>query len=369
MTVTGSQPKFELVLHAPNVHTGGGRVLLLALLDALSTVDDVALTIDSRLKLELALNETWTVRRVAATLLDRLAAERSLVVLSKSARAVLCFGNLPPALSLHCPTTVFFQNRNLLDGADLSGFSWKARQRHAAERLWIRLLQSHASRFVVQSASMVASFKKTFEPSRPIEIWPLLPPDILAKLQRRQATPASGTRDFDFVYVSSGEPHKNHKALIEAWGLLAASGKLPTLALTLDEVAFALYKEVIAAQGLRVVNFPGLDRAGVERLLDRSACLVYPSLSESFGLPLLEAAAAGIAILAADLPYVDEVVHASARFDARSARAIAAAVEDFLARGPSAAASVKPGLIGPVEFLQRIIGEQELKGVDTESSA
>ena len=39
---------------------------------------------------------------------------------------------------------------------------------------------------------------------------------------------------YDFIYVATGEPHKNHKRLIEAWKILGRDGIKPSLCLTID---------------------------------------------------------------------------------------------------------------------------------------
>jgi glycosyltransferase involved in cell wall biosynthesis len=54
--------------------------------------------------------------------------------------------------------------------------------------------------------------------------------------------------------------------------------------------------------------------------------LIYPSLFESFGLPLLEARQAGLPIIAAELDYVRDIVEPVVSFDPESALSIARAV-------------------------------------------
>jgi glycosyltransferase involved in cell wall biosynthesis len=66
--------------------------------------------------------------------------------------------------------------------------------------------------------------------------------------------------------------------------------------------------------------------------LRNSDLLAFPSLSESFGLPLAEAMAAGCPIVASDLPYAHEVAGpAAAYFDPRDPRSIAQVILSLLA--------------------------------------
>ena len=58
---------------------------------------------------------------------------------------------------------------------------------------------------------------------------------------------------------------------------------------------------------------------------ENSFC-IYPSLKESFGLPLIEAAQLGNQVIAADLPYVYEVIKPSLTFDPYSTQSISNAI-------------------------------------------
>ncbi len=58
--------------------------------------------------------------------------------------------------------------------------------------------------------------------------------------------------------------------------------------------------------------------------------LIFPSVTESFGLPLIEAADCGMKILASDLPYVYDVVKPSIVFSPYNKVSIADAVEKAL---------------------------------------
>ncbi len=62
--------------------------------------------------------------------------------------------------------------------------------------------------------------------------------------------------------------------------------------------------------------------------LRRAAALVFPSLAEGFGLPLLEAMASGCPVLCSDIPVFREVSGGHARFfDPGNSEAIADAVQ------------------------------------------
>ncbi len=61
-----------------------------------------------------------------------------------------------------------------------------------------------------------------------------------------------------------------------------------------------------------------------------SRALVYPSVMESMGLPLIEARPAGLAAIAAELNYVRDVVDPEQSFDPSSGMSIARAIKRHL---------------------------------------
>ena len=311
----------RLVVHAPNVHQGGGRTLLLALLEAARGCD-CRLILDERMDAgELAAGALSM--RVPASVAGRLAAEMTLRRLAAEADAVLCLGNLPPLFRLAAPVTLYLQNRNLVGPRDLSEFRLSDRLRIAAERAWLRGRLSTVDEIMVQTRTMAALVRRHF--GREARVLPFLPGDM--------STGAGQDKRFDFIYVASGEPHKNHRTLIEAWALLASEGIRPSLCLVLganDAGPLTAWIEERARGGLDLHIFRGLPRAEVLRLYAASRALVFPSGFESLGLPLLEAQAAGLPILAGELDYVRDVVEPAQTFDPGSAVSIARAVKRHL---------------------------------------
>jgi glycosyltransferase involved in cell wall biosynthesis len=140
-------------------------------------------------------------------------------------------------------------------------------------------------------------------------------------------------RRYDFIYVADGEAHKNHRRLLAAWALLAEQGLRPSLALTLGERDAALRAELetmVRAQQLQVEFLLPMDHAGVLAAYARAGALVFPSLGESYGLPLIEAQSAGLPIVAAERDYVREVCVPAQSFDPESPRSIARAIQRHL---------------------------------------
>ncbi len=161
---------------------------------------------------------------------------------------------------------------------------------------------------------------------------------------------------FDFIYVASGEPHKNHRQLIEAWKLLGQQGLFPSLCLTLDPKTSAPLVQHLqrAAQdhGLRITNLGTVAATEMVQRYRQARALIYPSTLESFGLPLIEASGLGLSILASELDYVRDVVTPDASFDPHSPLSIARAVRRFLQENEA-----PQRVLSAMDFVHEVLGK------------
>ena len=129
----------RLLLHAPNVHTGGGFVLLQELLGAAPDALQWA-QLDSRIQSRLRLPQGPEVHYVARNGLARLVAEWRLWRTSQSDDVILCFNGMPPLFPVQGRVIVFQQNRILLGMNSLWQFPMKIALR---DRKSTRLNSSH----------------------------------------------------------------------------------------------------------------------------------------------------------------------------------------------------------------------------------
>jgi glycosyltransferase involved in cell wall biosynthesis len=145
-----------------------------------------------------------------------------------------------------------------------------------------------------------------------------------------------GNPAYDFIYVASGEPHKNHQNLIKSWVKLAAKNIRPSLCLTLNEKRSPELLTWIEREKkehrLNVYNVGHIPESEMMAQYMEAKALIFPSTLESFGLPLIEAKSAGLAIVASELDYIRDVVDPDESFDPNSPVSIARAVERFLGK-------------------------------------
>ncbi|MFH7042860.1 glycosyltransferase [Paucibacter sp. JuS9] len=335
----------RLLLYAPNVHTGGGFVLLQALLAAWPAGRPLVAWLDARARGRLVPPAGSEITWVRASFGSRLGAEVSLARAGRAQDRVLCFHGLPPLMRNAAPVLVFQQNRNYLGLVPLAAFSWKTRQRLRFEQAISRLFRRRVASYWVQTPSMARALRAWYG-AEPVKIH-VMPFALPAEAAEQVPAPR-----WDFVYVADGEAHKNHRTLIEAWALLAEQGLRPTLALTLSSRDAGLASWIAGRAvelGLQVSNLGTLAHADVLQLYGSSRALMFPSKSESFGLPLIEARNAGLPILAGELDFVRDVCEPVQTFDPGSAVSMARAVRRFL---QLAEAPLQP--VGAADFLRAL---------------
>jgi glycosyltransferase involved in cell wall biosynthesis len=317
------------IVYAPNVHTGGGLVLLQALLRTLPAGRVRQAFLDRRAQAQLPVPQGVVTGWVDATVPSRLAAELALCRANGHGDTVFCFHGLPPLLPNRGRVVVFLQNRLYLGRERPPSLALRTRLRLGFERQVARRLRRQVDAYIVQTPTMARALAAWFGEGAPsVRVLPFADEETLSGNGERATPPA-----WDFVYVADGEAHKNHRRLLEAWQLLAEAGLRPRLALTLSPRDGALAAEVARLRetaAIEVHDLGPLTRADVLALYRCTRALIFPSLSESFGLPLIEAHLLGTPVLAPELDYVRDVCDPVETFDPTSPQSIARSVRRFL---------------------------------------
>jgi glycosyltransferase involved in cell wall biosynthesis len=147
------------------------------------------------------------------------------------------------------------------------------------------------------------------------------------------AKPANIEEPF-IMYVGSAFPHKNLETLIKAFEILKASQ--PELRLVLagkKEHYYDQLEKFAAASSVRdSIIFTGfISDAELKWLYENARAYVFPSLSEGFGLPGLEAMVHGCPIVSSNATCLPEVYGgAAAYFDPTSPEEMAETIESVV---------------------------------------
>ncbi|MFH0288643.1 glycosyltransferase [Vibrio owensii] len=116
-----------------------------------------------------------------------------------------------------------------------------------------------------------------------------------------------------YIYPATYLPYKNHIVLIKALSLTKKeihSGEKVTLQVTLKEDEFQKLHSLAKKYGVssQIQNLGVLKYEDLLEKYMQSDGLLFPSFLETYGLPLVEAAALGKRILCSDLPYARDVL-------------------------------------------------------------
>lgn len=130
--------------------------------------------------------------------------------------------------------------------------------------------------------------------------------------------------------VSALSVHKNLPPLVRALATVRGQFHEAVLVIPGNPTAHGAELEVLAAScGVgEAVRFPGwIGEADLEGLYAAAACLVFPSLREGFGLPVLEAMRRGVPVACSNVSAIPEVAgEAALYFDPRRPDEIADAI-------------------------------------------
>lgn len=313
-----------VVIYAPSRISGGGLILLKELLKSIKNHPDYEVFIhkDYSHLVDSAKISTFF---FSGSLFSRLLLEFRASRRIKQNSKLLCFNNIPPLFKIkQINVTLYLQNRFILDTSMDSFLEAKNLARYYLLRFLFRIKKKSITHIFVQTESMQLLVKKHLKMTADIIRFT---DNIQSFFQNKQPI------KYDLIYVSSGERYKNHKKLLEALLILHKENISLRLCLTVcpnkHPETFALINHYKLELGLNIDNLYNLNREEIAGLYCQSQALIYPSVIESLGLPLLEATQFGLDIIASELDYVRDVCSPVETFNPLSSISIARSIKRF----------------------------------------
>lgn len=145
-----------------------------------------------------------------------------------------------------------------------------------------------------------------------------------------------------FVYSGGLKAKKNGAGIIAAWR--AFEERMPGFKLVILGHHDAAFRERAGRELKRAVYPDRLSDAEMASLLSRSAGMFFPSFYEGFGMPVVEAFAAGTCVVASDIPATREIAGDTAFYvNPHEASSMADGLSRCVALGDERAARVRAG--------------------------
>ncbi len=218
----------------------------------------------------------------------------------------------------------------------------KTMMRHTVKRSAWLLPVSHTTANNLRRFLNAAPRRMTVLPAIVDEKFQPASADKIAAFRRHHHLP-----DIFWLYVGHFYPHKNHIRLLHAHHALKSRGfrPWPLVFRGDDHGEWGAIRRAIERLGLQndVFRLPRLDEEAMPVLFSAAGGLVFPSLYEGGGIPVLEAMACGCPVIASDIPAVREFGGDDVRrFDPLDIASIAAHIRELQERFPVSSPNRRP---------------------------
>ena len=209
--------------------------------------------------------------------------------------------NLPQVVYYHQPTPLYPYSWSLLKRTERSLYFYK----HVYP-LFVKLTKNRKTHYVVQIQFMKDGLVRVMGVSP--ENVSILFPDVEYVDESSIESYHWGDDKTHFIYPASTAEFKRHDTLIKAIAKVKGREKVK-IHFTISEGERADLDTMVKEYGVQdqIVMEGAIEHKKLLSMCKSSAGLLFPSKMETLGLPLLEAAACGVPIAAADMDYSHQV--------------------------------------------------------------
>ena len=300
------------IIYAAGLHSGGGLFILNYLKKKIFNKEDIFF-LDERLKLD-KFYKNLKIILVKDGFFSKFYSELKIKLFyDKNENNIIFLNGLPPFFKYKNHVVSYFQNANILT-------SKRFFSTDNLRSIKFMFFKKNVDKWIVFSRYAKKILNKKIQ-KREITYQKIILKNFKSKLKKK----------YDFIYPASGEKHKNHKNLIKAFIILSKNKIFPRLLLTLTKSEFSkfniqYYKKKYK---LKIINKPYQIREKFMSNYSYSKALIFPSYTETLGLPLLEAKSYGIEILASNRNFAKEYTKKNRLFEPDSPKDIAKKIINY----------------------------------------
>ena len=312
-------PKKKIrIIYAAGIHSGGGLFIINYLKKKMKASEDI-IYLDERLKKDHFFNK-FEVVIIKNDFFSKVYTEFKIKKqINKGIKQIIFLNGLPPIFKYKSNVIAYFQNANILNFTNRFD---KIISSNLLRSLKFFFFKKNVNKWVVFSKSADEQLKKFIYKGI------IHKEKIHIKIGRKKKE----KKIYDFIYPANGASHKNHKNLIEAFAILSKLKIFPRLLITLNKVDIIKFKVAYFCEKfkLKIINKPNNNREKFLKNYNKSKALIFPSYSETLGLPLMEAQKFGIDILASNRNFAKEYTSKESLFNPDHPRDIANTIIEYI---------------------------------------
>ena len=312
--------KKNKIIYSLGIHKDGGLVILKMLLNK----PDYFFYLDKRLHLSHYSHlkkENYIVQKnkfynlfINSMIFLRLKENSKIIFLSSSL----------PLFKLKCFIFAVYQNSNIFyDNNKHKIINWVL-SLDFIRFLFFIMFRENIDQWVVFSNYSKAQLRKKIKNSTISKI------TVLSIVQKNLIYDNPQKKIYDFIYPANLMPHKNHNNLFKAFIILSKKGIRPSLAITLNPNELKSVKYNLLKKKINLYNLYNQNREIFLNNFSKCKYLIYPSLNENIGLPLVEAHHLGLEIISSNRDFAKQYDFIDYFFNPLSPKDIASSVVRIL---------------------------------------
>lgn len=272
-----------ILIDAYYINIGGGKVLLDYLIDSLVNKNiKFNLIVDARNKniIEKCQNNSYF---ICNNSFKRNFLLKNLTNKNKY-NSVFLFNSIPPLFKLKTKVYCYFHNLNLLN--------------YGVKFFYLLLFKNNVNEWIFQTNKTKEIFNELID----FKKGHVLPFFKEFKESKKK------TNKNSFFYPTSNHNHKNNNILLKVFKDISKTNPDLSLYITLSNKN----REEFTSPNITFLDY--VTKEKVSEMINKYNYIIHPSLKESFGLVLIEAANKNKIVLASDLSYVTEIIKPSLTF-------------------------------------------------------